>query len=117
MALDTMVLYACMNRAATRNEALIGTDRIRSSVLGMDPYWWEGDLKLTVDRNPGYVGSMNESIAAVSGSCGDPPAPLATVPMDPPAVKLAADRDPNQPLAKAAPATVDPQSFDRWLLQ
>jgi hypothetical protein len=84
----------------------------RMSVIGQDPHWWEGDLDLTVDRNPAYVGSMGEAMATVCGSCGSDPAPRVA----PSPVRTTADKDPTAPRVKAPRASVDPQSFDRWIL-
>ena len=96
-------------------------NRIKRTVLGMDPHWWEGEIELSVDGNVAYISSMGESTAAVAGSIGDDP-PLSfetteiqTFDLPDPPVKFAGDRDPNRPLARALPITTDPNSFERWM--
>jgi len=64
------------------------------------------DGPLEIHGNPAYISSLGEDRASVSGSCGKSTAPVRTV----------ADKDPTVGTVKARPATVDPNSFGRYLL-
>jgi hypothetical protein len=75
-------------------------DKIKRTVIGMDPHWWEvEDLKLQIDDNPSYIDSMGEARASVSGEitarkAKDPCCSLERIP------------EYSQP---------DPAGFERWI--
>lgn len=78
-------------------------DVIKFSIIGQPTYWWETldfEAGLKIHHNPHYVDSMGEASASVSGEICNRTLKMGDC------VRT----------VTAKPATVDNQSFDRYLL-